>query len=168
LKNDSTRIAIGRLGRTKGLRGEIFIDLYNPQSETLGAVESVFVGNSKLNLEKVHASGQRTTLKFREASSVDEVKTFVGQEIFVERSALPKLGKSEFYVSDLIGMDVVNESGTKVGTLKDVTPTGSNDVYVVETSGEELLLPAIPSVILKIDSAHRKIVVSVPESVDAF
>ena len=60
--------------------------------------------------------------------------------------------EDEYYIADLIGMDVVLEDGSKFGTLKDVMETGANDVYVVEDDkGEEILLPAIRECILDVD-----------------
>ena len=60
--------------------------------------------------------------------------------------------EDEYYIADLIGMDVVLEDGSKFGTLKDVMETGANDVYVVEDAkGEEILLPAIRECILDVD-----------------
>ena len=63
-----------------------------------------------------------------------------------------ELEEDEYYIADLIGMDVVLEDGSKFGTLKDVMETGANDVYVVEDAkGEEILLPAIRECILDVD-----------------
>ena len=56
------------------------------------------------------------------------------------------LDEDEYYVADLIGMDVLLENGEQIrSTLKDVMETGANDVYIVDrdADGEEILLPAI-------------------------
>lgn len=68
------------------------------------------------------------------------------------REEAQELEEDEYYIADLIGMDVVLEDGSKFGTLKDVMETGANDVYVVEDAkGEEILLPAIRECILDVD-----------------
>ncbi len=65
------------------------------------------------------------------------------------REEAQELDEDEYYVADLIGMDVLLENGSKFGTLKDVMETGANDVYVVDrVHGEEILLPAIMNVFL--------------------
>ena len=74
------------------------------------------------------------------------------QGVLYSLTSLNAKEEDEYYIADLIGMDVVLEDGSKFGTLKDVMETGANDVYVVEDDkGEEILLPAIRECILDVD-----------------
>ena len=74
------------------------------------------------------------------------------QGVLYSLTSLNAKEEDEYYIADLIGMDVVLEDGSKFGTLKDVMETGANDVYVVEDAkGEEILLPAIRECILDVD-----------------
>jgi 16S rRNA processing protein RimM len=76
---------------------------------------------------------------------------------------LPRLGEGEYYSHELIGLRVVEENGEDLGTISEVLATGSNDVYIVKTTeGIELLLPAIESVVRKIDLEARMMSVVVP------
>ena len=62
------------------------------------------------------------------------------------------MGEDEYFIADLIGVNVVSEDGALKGILKDVMQTGANDVYVIELSdGRELLLPAIKECVLAVD-----------------
>ena len=62
------------------------------------------------------------------------------------------LGEDEYYIADLIGMEVYLEDGSHFGTLKDVMETGANDVYIIKTEeGKEVLIPAIYECILDVD-----------------
>lgn len=68
-------------------------------------------------------------------------------------------------VSELVGCDVFDASGEKLGVMADVLPSGANDIWVVvdpSGRGAELLLPALKSVVKEVDTAARKIVVEVP------
>ena len=66
------------------------------------------------------------------------------------KDAIP-LKKGEYFIPDLLGLEVIEEDGTKVGTLTDVLKTGANDVYAVETpEGRQLLLPVIPDCIREV------------------
>ncbi|MBO4787348.1 MAG: 16S rRNA processing protein RimM, partial [Lachnospiraceae bacterium] len=70
------------------------------------------------------------------------------------------LEEGEYYVSDLIGCEVVEEDGKLLGTLIDVMTTGANDVYIVKTkAGKEVLLPVIPDCIKNVDIENKKITV---------
>ena len=70
--------------------------------------------------------------------------------------AIP-LEEDEYYIADLMGLDVYLESGEKFGVLKDVMETGANDVYIVETEeGKEVLIPAIHECVLDIDVEENR------------
>ena len=63
-----------------------------------------------------------------------------------------ELEPDEYFITDLIGLEVRTEDGEILGTMKDVLETGANDVYVVQMKdGKELLLPAIGDCILNVD-----------------
>jgi 16S rRNA processing protein RimM len=62
------------------------------------------------------------------------------------------LAENEYYIADLIGLNVTTEDGEALGVISDVLQTGANDVYVVSKEGaEDLLLPAIKECIKNID-----------------
>ena len=80
----------------------------------------------------------------------------------VYRDQAVALEKNEYYIADLIDMEVNLEDGTRFGTLKDVMQTGANDVYVIETTdGKEVLLPAIKQCILSVDVEKGRMTVYV-------
>lgn len=68
-----------------------------------------------------------------------------------------------YRVKDLAGCEVVTTSGEVLGTLRDVLPTGSNDVFVVGEGPAEILVPALKSVVLRIDLEKRRIEVDLPQ-----
>lgn len=68
-----------------------------------------------------------------------------------------------YLVKDLVGFEVVTEAGEVLGKLVDVLPTGGNDVFVVGEGPAEILVPAIKSVVLKIDMELRRITVDLPK-----
>ena len=76
--------------------------------------------------------------------------------MYVKATELPKLPEGKIYQHELFGFAVVDEDGNALGELVEIIETGANDVYVVRSqSGKEILLPAIPSVILEADSTQR-------------
>ena len=80
------------------------------------------------------------------------------------RANAVRLRKDEYFVADLIGIDVWEDNGEKLGVLKDVIETGANDVYMITLEdGKELLLPAIKECILNVDVENRKMEVHVME-----
>ena len=64
----------------------------------------------------------------------------------------------------MLGVDVIDENGVALGKIQEIIETGANDVYVVkDEAGKEILLPAIPSVVLNVDMDARTMKVHVLE-----
>ncbi|MDR3306105.1 MAG: PRC-barrel domain-containing protein [Endomicrobium sp.] len=69
-------------------------------------------------------------------------------------------------VSDILGFEVFDQRGNRIGVLSDVILTGSNDVWVVKYCNEEVLIPALKSVVKEVNSARKKIFVVLPKEYD--
>ena len=69
-------------------------------------------------------------------------------------------------VSDILGFEVFSQSGDRLGVLSDVISTGSNDVWVVKYDNEEILIPALKSVVKEVNILRKKIFVVLPEGCD--
>ncbi len=67
------------------------------------------------------------------------------------------------YWFDLIGIDVYTIEGDHLGRIESIIETGSNDVYVVKDGSTEVLIPALGSVVLNIDTEHNRMEVDLPE-----
>jgi len=91
-------------------------------------------------------------LKFKGYDNINDVETWRQRDLLITRDQAVELKEDEYFITDLIGLTVVNEEEAVLGRVKDVLETGANDVYVVElTGGKELLLPAIKDCILNVD-----------------
>ena len=80
----------------------------------------------------------------------------------MDRAHAVKLEEGEYFISDIIGLNVVTDEGTDLGVITDVLQTGANDVYVVEMkNGREVLLPVIDECVLDICLEEKKVLVHV-------
>jgi 16S rRNA processing protein RimM len=75
------------------------------------------------------------------------------------RTQLKELGEDQFYISDLEGMDVYLQDGSRLGNLKEVIKTGANDVYSVVGEKKKFLIPAIKEIIKSVDIENKKIII---------
>ena len=66
-------------------------------------------------------------------------------------------------VADILGFEVFDQDGNMLGLLTDVISTGNNDVWTIKSDVEELLIPALKSIVTKVDISKRRIFVSLPE-----
>lgn len=101
---------------------------------------------------------------FRNFSSQDECSVLLGKYIYIHAEDIAQLPDDSFYVHDLIGSEVI-ASGESLGVISDVMFLPANDVYVVKQSaGNEVLIPALKSVIKSFDRNRKVLELSVPKS----
>jgi 16S rRNA processing protein RimM len=95
-------------------------------------------------------------VKFKGLETPEEAGLFRNQWVYVKRTDVPALPEGQIYQHELLGFNVVDEKDHPLGELVEIIETGANNVYVVkDESGKEILLPAIPSVILELDADRR-------------
>jgi 16S rRNA processing protein RimM len=103
-------------------------------------------------------------VKFEGFDRIEDAINLKGSGLWIDRKDAVKLAKDEYFIVDLIGMKVIDEDGNELGNIKNVIPTGANDVYVIQTgTAKEILLPAIKDCILEIDMESRIMRVHLPE-----
>jgi 16S rRNA processing protein RimM len=151
-------LVVGFLRRAHGVRGEIILDLHIDFPERLQNGRKLFVGEEHrpmtLSGTRPHAKGM--LLKFKDIETPEDAGELRNQWVYVRATDVPSLPEGKVYQHELFGFDVVEENGNSLGELVEIIETGANDVYVVKNeAGKEILLPAIPSVILEIDPARR-------------
>jgi 16S rRNA processing protein RimM len=151
-------LVVGFLRRAHGLRGEMIMDLHTDFPERLRSGRKLFVGEERkpvtLSGTRPHAKG--ILVKLKGVETPEDVAAFRNQWVYVEATDVPALPEGQLYQHELFGFEVVDENGNLLGELVEILETGANDVYVVRNeAGKELLLPAIPSVILETDPSQR-------------
>jgi 16S rRNA processing protein RimM len=117
----------------------------------------LFVGDDHkpMTLEGVRVHGKGLLVKFKDIETTEAAGMFRNQWVFIKAKDAPPLPDGQIYQYELIGFKVVDENNNPLGDLVEILETGANDVYVVrDESGKELLLPAIPSVILDLDTGR--------------
>ena len=149
-------LQVGVITSTHGVRGEVKVFPTTDDPNRFKSLKHVLLdtGREKKSLEVqgVKFFKQFVILKFKGIDNINDIEMYKKRELWIPREEAQDLEEDEYYIADLIGMDVVLEDGSKFGTLKDVMETGANDVYVVEDDkGEEILLPAIRECILDVD-----------------
>ena len=141
------------------MRGEILMDVLTDFPERLQPGAMVYVGEAHqpmtISGRRVHADG--LLIAFRGVAAREEAGQFRNQYVYVLAANRPPLPEGEYYHHQLIGLQVMDEKGKVLGVLAEVLETGANDVYVVRRmQGGEVLLPAIPSVVLEVNLARRQ------------
>jgi len=162
-------LPIGKVVKVHGLKGHVKI---LPYGETLGTlvtgeiITALLPDGRAQRLTTVDIKPHQKAFLFlsREINSVDQARDMVGAEICVPESRLSPTAPNEFYWYQLIGLEVVNLDGRKLGKIEDIIQTGSNDVYVVRQGSDETLIPAIHTVVREVNLQRRLMTVELPES----
>jgi len=144
-------VRVGRVGRPHGVDGAFVVEdaSEDPSRFELGA--------------QLLVDGEQTTVvvsrqvgKGRRAIKLDQ-RVERGAELTVSRDALPALDSGSYYVADLVGMEVVDEDGARVGFVRDVAPGPANDALELDTG---VLLPLVEDCVREIDLEGRRVLLN--------
>ena len=155
---------VGVISSTHGIAGEVKVFPTTDDISRFKKLKEVILDTGKermtLHITQVKFVKQMAVLKFREFGNINEVERFRGKSLLVTRDQAVKLKKDEYFIADMIGLQVVSDENELLGRLGDVIQTGANDVYVIQNeNGEELLIPAIKDCILKVDIEQGQMLV---------
>ena len=161
-------LQVGVISSTHGVCGEVKVFPTTDDVKRFKKLKKVILDTGKeqlpLEIEGVKFFKQFVILKFRGIDNINDIEKYKGKSLLVDRKDAVKLKKDEYFIADMIGMDVFTEDGELFGALKDVMETGANDVYIIEMSdGKEVLVPAIKQCILDVDIENRKMVIHLLE-----
>ncbi len=149
-------LQVGIITSTHGVRGEVKVYPTTDDARRFKRLKEVILDTGKekltMEVEGVKFFKQMVILKFKGIDTLNDVEGYRQKSLYVTRANAVRLSKDEYFVADLIGINVFDEENNQLGTLEDVLSTGANDVYEIKLlNGKELLLPAIKQCILKVD-----------------
>jgi 16S rRNA processing protein RimM len=145
---DSDLVLVGRVGRPHGVDGAFVVEQASEDASRfeLGA-ELLVDGVSARVVDSRQIGGRRRAIRLDR--TVER-----GAELAIRRDDLPELPDDSYYVADLVGMQVLDQSGEKVGVVRDVLPGPANDALELDTG---LLLPLVEDCVRKVDLGERRI-----------
>lgn len=167
---------IGKIVNTQGLKGEVrVISITDFPEKRFVKGNTVYAKLPKsekmiaLQIDGVRKHKSFILLHFKGYPSINDVEFLKPSTLFVDETSLSEddLKPGEYYYHQIIGLDVFDDNGQKIGQVKEILSPGANDVWVVQRPAKsDLLLPKIDSVIRKVDLDQKRIDVSIPEGLD--
>lgn len=160
---------IGRVANTHGVQGMIKVLPTTDDPRRFELLKKIYLEDIKGNtsvytIKSVKYFNKFVLLALNEITDMNGAMLLKQSIIKIPREEALPLEENEYYITDLIGLDVYDNLGTLIGPLKDVIFTGSNDVYVIDNGTKEgLLLPAIKECVQSVDIIQRKMIVTVLE-----
>ena len=159
---------VGGIANTHGIRGEVKVFPMTDDPQRFLDLDTVKLDTGKgyleLEIEHVKFFKQFVIVKFKGIDNINDIEKYKGKGLWITREQAVELEEDEYFIADLIGVEVFDEDGKALGKVKDVIQTGANDVYIVEMKdGGEVLLPAIKECILSVDMEEQRMEVHMME-----
>ncbi|MEA5152182.1 MAG: ribosome maturation factor RimM [Oscillospiraceae bacterium] len=143
-------IEAGRIVNTHGIAGEVKIEVWLDSPQFMRLFPRLFVDGAELKLLSGKPQKRFLIAKLEGVDDVNAAMRLKGRDVYIAR-ADAKLPKGRFFVQDLLGASVRDESGAEIGLLADIMTTPASDVYVVRGETEHLI-PAVPEFIMSTDA----------------
>jgi 16S rRNA processing protein RimM len=160
-------IAVGKIIKVYGVQGHIKAIPYSGFPDRFTHLRMVYIeggeGMCGFILEDVQVQNEVSLLKLRGIETRETAGTFVKKELWVPEEQQIELPEGEYFIHDLIGLEVFDTDGESVGKLEEVLLNAGNNVYVVREDQREILIPAVPEFIKLIDLQQKKMVVQLIE-----
>lgn len=157
----------GEIVKTRGLQGCMKVRSFLETASHFSKPDFIYIEKTpgqknRFGLKKIEKAGSVFFIEVEEINDVDSARELLGCKVYFPNDILQKLPPGEYYVHDIIGLDVYDEEGQWLGKIESVFPTGSNDVYVCRGNNKEILLPAVSHVIKQINIHQRLMTVKIP------
>jgi len=156
------RLRVGVITSPHGVHGEVNVFPTTDDPKRFLDLKKVYLDTKKelieCEIKSVKFFKNMVILSFTGMDDRNTIEKYRQCDLLIDREDAMELGEDEYFICDLIGLDIVDEVGEKIGVLKDVMTSAANDVYVVEKNdGEELLIPAIRDCILETSLEKKEI-----------
>ena len=154
-------LVVGRIVAPWGVRGEVKVAIETDFPERFKRLKRVYLGEkaTPFVLEGSRLHKGHALLKLGGCDDRNAAEKLRGQLVQIPLEEAMPLGEDEYYVYQIVGLDVWSTEGEHLGRVGEVLFTGANDVYVVQGEKGEILIPAVEDVVLEVDIAGGRLTV---------
>ena len=155
---------MGKLLKPRGLKGELWMTIFNEIDSVLKIGMKVWVANENREysvkvIESIKISNKKSWIKFEGCHNREDIDNFSGFIFSIPRSEFSPLDKNEIYLTDLLESTVFDESKNKVGIVVDVMRLPAQNVVVVKEKDGEILIPYVDAHVLFFDDKKKNLFV---------
>ena len=162
------RLEVGQIVNTFGINGFVKVYPYVDDFSRFDNLKKVHIKSKKeekeLQIEDVKYQKNMVLVKFKGIDKIEDAEKLRNSYIEIDRADAIPLEEGQYFIADLLGLDVYLDTGEKLGILDDIYNSGSSDIYVVKNElGKQFLLPYIDDVVKQINLEEGKIIVHIIE-----
>jgi 16S rRNA processing protein RimM len=173
-------LAVGRILRPHGLRGEVRVEIHTDLPERFALYEQVYLAPAQADpgpagllgaspvtrafgLQGHRFHSKCVLLKLAGIDDRTQAETLRGLWVWIAPEQAAPLDEGEVYLHDMLELQVVTDEGEALGQIVQIIETGANPVYVVRSVRGDLLLPDTDEVILDVDLEAQRVTVHLIE-----
>jgi len=156
MKQDQELLAVGRIVKAFGIRGEVVVESLADSPDRFRDLRAVRRGPDvataqPARITRATIARRGIRVAFADVTDRTAAEEIVGHYLFVDAHHRVKPPRGRYFVHQIVGLTVLDETGAVVGRVRDVLKLPAQDVYVIERHGREVLLPAVKEFVLSVD-----------------
>ena len=152
-------LTVGRVLAPWGMKGEVKAEVMTEFPERFSPPGELYIEGCPVTIERSRWQKGKVILKLVSVNTVEDAEKLRGQPLDIHESQIYPLSEGQYYQFQLIGLEVWTGGGEFLGNIRDILPTGSNDVLLVKGERGELLIPAIEDVVKTVELEAGRVVV---------
>ena len=158
--NEPEYITVGQILNTWGINGQIKVAPTTDFPERFHPEARLYINQQPVTIERAEWHKGNVIIKLGGIDRIEDAQKLRGQALEIHRSQLQALAEEEYYLFQIVGLEVWTTGEERLGIITGVEKSASNDIYIVSDNGKDILIPAIGEVIVSVDIEERRLVIA--------
>ncbi len=161
-------LKIGKIVGSHGIKGMMRIECWCDSPEFLCKFKRLFTKENLeavLDVEKASAHKNIALVKIKGYDTIEQAEKMRGTVLYIYRDDA-KLPKGSYFIEEILNCKVYDgETDEFYGTVRDISPTGANDIWHIEKDGKEFLFPSVPHFVKNVNIIDEVIYINPPKGI---
>ena len=153
---------MGRLLKPRGLKGELRTAIFNEHGSALKVGTEIWLKEEDYfsrKIETIKMAGEKSCIRLSGCNTLEDAAKVQGSGFFLPRDEFDSIGENEHYLVDMIGSQVMDENQKLLGSVTDVLTMPAQNIIMVETEGNEILIPYVDAHIVLFEKKKKNLIV---------
>ena len=153
------KLKVGLIVKPQGIKGEVKIQPLTDDINRFKNLKEVIIDDKNYRVLKAVIGGGTVFLTISGISDRNTAETFRGKFLYVTRENAVPLEEGRYFIADIIGCELLNDKGEKLGQITDVTPNRVDVITVKKTDGKIMRFPFLNDLVIDLDIINQKMTV---------